>query len=102
MINFWKLHRWPEFWGPDAKKFDPDNFLPENVAKRHSYVHLPFSGGPRNCVGMNYALASIKVGLIKVLSKYRFTSELKLEEFQFKASITLKLLGGHLVKVHKR
>ncbi|XP_063708048.1 probable cytochrome P450 313a4 [Culicoides brevitarsis] len=102
VFNFWKLHRWPEFWGPDAKKFNPDNFLPENVAARHPYAHLPFSSGPRNCVGMNYALASIKVGLIKVLAKYRFTSKLKLEEFQFKASITLKLVGGHQVQVHRR
>ncbi|KAF5283092.1 hypothetical protein FQA39_LY17433 [Lamprigera yunnana] len=42
------LHRDEKTW-PDPLKFNPDRFLPQEVAKRHSYAWLPFSGGPRNC-----------------------------------------------------
>lgn len=123
IMSIFDLHRKTSIWGPDAGKFDPNNFLPENVAQRHPHSFVPFSFGSRNCIGIpNHAIsekwnwnfgipifagaryANIVVRLIvaSLVRNFIFTTEEKFENLRLKWAITLKLENGHFVKLMKR
>lgn len=44
------LHRDEKVW-KDPLRCVPERYLPENDEKRHPFTFLPFSYGPRNCIG---------------------------------------------------
>ncbi|GFX75015.1 cytochrome P450 3A11 [Trichonephila clavipes] len=48
-----------------------ERFTVEERAKRDPYTYLPFGAGPRNCVGMRFALMEVKVCLAYVIANFK-------------------------------
>lgn len=72
---FWTqytVHRHMDFW-KDPEQFDPERFTPEKVAARSRYAYIPFSYGPRICIGNSFALTEIQLVLATVAQRYRLT-----------------------------
>ncbi|WP_455206439.1 cytochrome P450 [Kaarinaea lacus] len=64
-ISPYYIHRHPSFWG-DPEKFDPERFAPDKEKQRNKYAYIPFSAGPRRCIGDFFAIveAQIHFGLM--------------------------------------
>ncbi|KAH8347275.1 hypothetical protein KR059_008235 [Drosophila kikkawai] len=91
VVDVFNTHRNPEVWGPDATKFNPDNFLPDNVSARHPYAFIPFSKGRRNCIGWRYGLMVSKLALAKILRNFKVSTSFPYEDLQFVENIGMKL-----------
>ena len=64
------IHRRPSLW-PDPERFDPDRFSPERSAGRHRFACVPFGGGPRQCIGNQFAVMEATIILAMISQRYR-------------------------------
>uniref|UniRef100_A0A667Z5H3 Cytochrome P450 3A n=1 Tax=Myripristis murdjan TaxID=586833 RepID=A0A667Z5H3_9TELE len=71
MIPVYTLHREPTLW-PEPEAFKPERFSKENKDNIDPSAYLPFGAGPRNCIGMRFALLMMKLGLVEVLQNFSF------------------------------
>lgn len=70
-IPTYAVHHNPEVY-PNPEVFNPDRFMPENKHLLVPYTYIGFGDGPRNCIGMRFALQEIKLCLGQIVQKYQF------------------------------
>lgn len=97
-----KLHRSKKLWGDDSEVFDPDRFSAERSAARESYFYMPFSAGPRNCIGHRYAMVSMKIFLCQLIKRYKFSTHMRFSELKYSYTPFFKLLNKYAVTIEHR
>ena len=68
-ISQYLIHTLPSIW-KDPDTFDPDRFLPENIATRPKFAYFPFGAGPRVCVGSSFAMMEMQFTLAMIFREF--------------------------------
>jgi cytochrome P450 len=100
ILSPYVTHRHPEFWD-DPLRFDPDRFLPEHVATRPKYAYFPFGGGPRMCIGSEFAIMEGVIALAMIAQQFRLRP-VPGHEVELEPLITLRPRGGLPMLLERR
>ncbi|XP_042257674.1 cytochrome P450 4B1-like [Thunnus maccoyii] len=95
--NMYGIHRNADVWeNPDV--FDPLRFLPENSFRRSPHAFVPFSAGPRNCIGQNFAMNEMKVVIALTLKRYQLIED-PTRKPKIIPRLVLRSLNGIYIKI---
>ncbi|XP_060888951.1 cytochrome P450 4F3 [Labrus mixtus] len=72
LVSIYGTHHNSAVW-TNPHEFDPLRFDPTNTEGRASHCFIPFSSGPRNCIGQKFALAELRVVVALTLLRFRLT-----------------------------
>jgi cytochrome P450 len=101
-IPVYAIHHSEEYY-PNPENFNPSRFMPQNRDQIIPYTYLPFGAGPRNCIGMRFALMETKLCLAQIVRRYKFVRSVKTEiPLQFKKVSLLLSTNGLIVGIQKR
>lgn len=101
-VPVFTLHRMPEFWS-DPERFEPERFSAENKKRIMPYTYVPFGLGPRNCIGMRFAMLELKMALVKLLQNFTIkqSPELKVPP-ELEKNVFCRPVGGMKLLLERR
>lgn len=102
VLGIINVQRNPQYW-KDPLKFDPERFLPPRSDGIQPGSYIPFSWGPRNCIGPKYAMMAMKSIITAVIRNYTVSCGYKtIEEIELKTNLVVRPTYGFKVTFHKR
>jgi cytochrome P450 len=101
VFSRYSLHRHPEFW-EEPDRFKPLRQDPDAAENpRASYAQVPFGGGPRICIGLNFAIMELMVILAVIVKRYRLVVD-DSDQHQMAARLTMVPKNGVRVFLKNR
>jgi len=100
-INIIGMHRRADIY-PNPEQFDPERWSPEREKLLPKHAYLPFSGGPRVCIGNHFALMEAQLVLATWLRHLRFDLVDPRQQVDFDGLFTLRPKGGLPLRVSQR
>lgn len=102
IVDIWGMHRNPSYWKFNASKFNPENFFPENEVPRSKYAFIPFSAGPRICIGKKYGMIAMKLFLIYTVRRFRILTKKQIKDLQFQMQVTIAITNKDIIELELR
>ncbi|KAI4109595.1 MAG: hypothetical protein LQ339_001708 [Xanthoria mediterranea] len=102
--TIYAMHRRKDLYGEDAEDFKPDRWLDEGGKKglRVGWEYLPFNGGPRICLGQQFALTEASYITVRLLQEFDRIESRDQADWQEKLGLTCTGLGGCKVSLTAR
>jgi len=121
--SVWSMHRRKDIFGPDALEFKPERWAnpgnttspatsPDpstketkfnpNAPLRPGWGYLPFNGGPRICVGQQFALTEASYTMVRLLQTFKTIEAKDDRPWQEQLHLTVSCANGVLVSMGKR
>ncbi len=94
------VHHDPKHWD-NPYTFQPNRFAREKLKSIKAYTYFPFGGGPRLCIGQQFAMMELQLIVSRLLKDFSFTLNEDLP-IQVVPSITLRAKSGIKMKVALR
>ncbi|KAE8421429.1 cytochrome P450 alkane hydroxylase [Aspergillus pseudocaelatus] len=97
--SVYSMHRRTDIWGQDAHSFRPERW--ENA--KHQWEYLPFNGGPRICLGQQYALTVASYTLVRFMQHFDVLENADLDSTDgpvLRANLTLSHDQGVMVRLY--
>jgi len=94
------LHRHPDYWDR-PEMFRPERFAGEDAEERHRFSYIPFSVGPRHCIGENMAMFEMLVHIQQASRRFRLT-RVGAEPIELEAQINLRPRSNLMMTVEAR
>lgn len=88
-ICFLGLHALKESFDCPSE-FRPDRFYLNDMDSKSPFAFVPFSAGPRNCIGQRFALNDLKIVVSMFVRRFQFESLLPLNQFKQRIEVVAK------------
>jgi enediyne biosynthesis protein E7 len=99
-ISPYTLHRHPDFW-TTPEEFQPARFAGIDAKERHRFAYIPFSVGPRHCIGENMAMFEMLVHVTRMARRFRL-KRLNDDPIELEAQINLRPRSNLLMNIEVR
>ncbi|KAG0651618.1 Cytochrome P450 monooxygenase himC [Hyphodiscus hymeniophilus] len=96
------MHRRKDIYGEDALEFKPERWAPKPEGEeslRPAWGYLPFNGGPRVCVGQQFALTEASYAIVRLLQEFAVVEDRDGGPFVEQLSLTMVSANGVKVAV---
>ena len=90
-VPAYTIHHSTEIWGANADSFDPERFSKERLTERQKHAFVPFSHGPRACVGQNLASMELAIFVSTIFHRYEF--DLRQDHLETREGFLRKPMG---------